>query len=136
MTKRGMTLIELLVVVAVIGIFAAISIPAYLDYTIRTRVSEGLNLASGAKLAVSETALSNNALPANQAETGYVSPPPTENVQSIAIANDGSARITVTYRAKAGGGTIVLTPRLSGNELIWSCAGGTLRSSFRPAECR
>lgn len=136
MKQKGFTLIELMIVVAIIGILAAVAIPAYQDYTIRARVTEGLNLASAAKLAVSETAISNNALPATQAATGYTSPAATANVTSIAIA-DTTAAITVTYTAAAGGGTIILTPTLTANgDVTWTCTGGTLADRYRPANCR
>lgn len=135
MNQKGFTLIELMIVVAIIGILAAVAIPAYQDYTIRARVTEGLNLASSAKLAVSETAISNNALPATQAETGYTSPAATPNVSGITIGANGI--ITITYTAAAGGGTIIMTPTLTANgDVTWDCTGGTLLDKYRPASCR
>jgi type IV pilus assembly protein PilA len=135
MRQKGFTLIELMIVVAIIGILAAIAIPAYQDYTIRSRVTEGLEMASSAKLAVSETAITNNQLPATQAATGYTSPAATVNVASIAIAAGGI--ITVTYTAAAGGGTIILQPTLTANgDVTWDCTGGTELPKYRPASCR
>jgi type IV pilus assembly protein PilA len=137
MNKKGFTLVELMIVVAIIGVLAAVAIPAYMDYTIRTRVTEGLEMASSAKLAVSETALSNSALPATQADTGYSSPLASNNVVSVVVANDGTGDVTVTFTAAAGGGTIILVPTLNPNlDVTWDCTGGTLAAKYRPPSCR
>lgn len=135
MKAHGFTLIELMIISAIVGILVTFALPAYQDYSLRTRVAEGITMAASAKLAVSETVLSYRALPANQAETGYASPVPTANVASITIGAGGV--ITITYTAQAGSGTILITPTLQANgDLMWDCTGGTTLAKHRPASCR
>ncbi len=135
MKRHGFTLIELMIVVIIVAILAAIAIPAYLNYTTRARVVEGLAMANLAKLSVSETALNNGVLPATQADTGYITPAATENVNSIVIGPNGV--ITISFTPLAGDGTIILTPTLTPNvDVEWDCTGGTLVSQYRPVSCR
>ncbi|OEZ28828.1 pilin [Variovorax boronicumulans] len=160
--QKGFTLIELMIVVAIIGILAAVALPAYQDYTVRAKVTEGLSLAGAAKTAVAENAA--NAAPF---ASGFTEPGATKNVSKVEIAPSTGA-ITITYPSTVGsGGTLILTPvdgtTASGTALAgtstasttpttgsisWICksadstnanasaAAGTIAAKFVPANCR
>lgn len=133
--QQGFSLIELLIAIAIISILAAIAIPAYQNYIIKARVTEGFHLAHAAQLAVAETILMTNTLPSHQKETGYLSPKPTKNVQTITIGQAGV--ISIQYTNIAGGGTVLFTPTLyPTGELGWHCEAGTLDKKYLPANCR
>ncbi|WP_211455003.1 pilin [Collimonas antrihumi] len=134
--QRGFTLIELMIVVAIIGILAAIALPAYQDYTTRAKMSEVLVMAEPAKLAVSETASSLGGL-ANVTATnnGYAFPGATNFVSNVAITAT-TGLVTVTSTVPNATGTITLTPTDVGSgQLKWACAG-SMNTKFLPANCR
>ena len=142
--QQGFTLIELMIVVAIIGILAAIAIPAYQDYTVRSRVTEGLNLASSAKVAVSESFQSGGLLGLSGAATEWNSAfTPTKYVSGITV-DSGVGNITVAYDTattgiseltgsnqivlqpfiRVGGTPTVLNSTVAGN-IDWACLGGS-----------
>jgi type IV pilus assembly protein PilA len=133
--QQGFTLIELMIVVAIIGILAAIAIPAYQDYTTRAKVTEGLGMAASAKASVSEYRISQSVWPNNNTSAG-ISSPNSQYVTGVVGANNV---ITVTYKAAAGvtaGQTIIFRGSMTGGSVAWTCTGGTVPAKFRPANCR
>ena len=142
--NEGFTLIELMIVVAIIAILAAIALPSYHDYVVRTQVDECTVLASGAKTAVSESAANTGVLPADNAAAGL---PPANTIigKYISAVNVANGVITCTYSSAApqranaliDGLTVLLTPAFSSTRgsVGWTCSG-TVPQKFLTTICR
>jgi type IV pilus assembly protein PilA len=139
--QQGFTLIELMIVVAIIGILAAIAIPAYQDYTIRAQVSEGLSLSGGAKVAVTEYYQDRGAFPSTNLMAGIAAANEIRGkyVNDVAVSGAGIVTVTYGYAAHALINTqsIVLTPTDRVGSIEWQClSGGAIADKHLPAACR
>lgn len=138
--QAGFTLIELMIVVAIIGILAAIALPAYQDYTARSQMSEALTLASGARTSVSEFYANNGHFPANNQSAGLAAATDIKG-KYVNKVEQAAGVITATMQSSGvskgiEGATLVLSAVTHAGSVDWKCKPGTVNVKYVPTSCR
>lgn len=147
--QQGFTLIELMIVVAIVGILAAIAIPAYQDYTIRAKVTEGLNAVAPAKQSVSEYYITVGVMPTDADSAGFPTGASGDYVDGLSYSktDDDNAVITVDMNGNQLGGDVAdgsadtfdLNGTGSSSGVSWTCTPGNsnpIAGKYLPANCR
>jgi len=138
--QRGFTLIELMIVIAIIAILAAIAIPAYQDYVIRSQVSEGLSLSEGAKVAVWDFVSNNGRMPSNNESAGLPATPASIAGKYVSSVTITDGLITVAYASPRANtnlqsSTLELSPTTHAGSIEWKCSA-TAKPQYLPSSCR
>lgn len=141
--QKGFTLIELMIVIAIIGILAAIALPAYQDYIARTQMTEAINLAGGQKSSVTEFHADKGRFPTSNTEAGIANATDINGkyVQKVEVKAGGAIEATMKgtdVSKDIQGGTVTLTPTTqtaTSGSYVWTCTS-SVKDKFLPATCR
>ena len=136
MKNKGFTIIELMIAVAIIGVLAAIAIPAYQNYIIRAKVSEALTFASQAKTAVSEYYQSQGTLPSTSPQAGMATSVTGTNVSQVTIGAGGAITVTASIAGISPTANIIFTPSTGPSGITWVCNQGNMDNQYRPSNCK
>lgn len=142
--QKGFTLIELMIVIAIVGILAAVALPAYQDYTARAQMSEALTLAEGQKAAVVEYYSDNGTFPATNTSAGIAPASTIEGkyVQKVEVNGDATSAVITSTMKSSGvnkdiqGKTLLLQGTQNSGSFEWTCVKGTVDDKFLPSSCR
>ena len=132
--QQGFTLIELMIVVAIIGILAAVALPAYQDYTIRAKVSEMVLAASSSRTCITEAYQANNAIPTNVSDSCSIAT--VGKLTGATVSSGGVITVTGSSATSSVGAavTVTMTPTAAGGTLTWNCSGTPTK--YVPSSCR
>ena len=131
--QKGFTLIELMIVIAIVGILSAVALPAYQDYTVRAKVTEGMVLAGALKTGITEYYYSEGSFGSTLGDMGLTS---TENSDLVDSVTYAAGLITIDMTATAGDGDFDLSPVTGVGGLKWTCKAGTIEAKYLPSNCR